>query len=92
MGIQFGWGLQLANMRDIYSQLGANPDEIPILWLVGWCSRLSVRCVIARGIAWDAGATTSYLGSGSRLKHWQSRHKNAKLTTRLFPEASWERF
>ena len=32
-GIQFGWGLQMANMSAIYEYLGANADQIPILWL-----------------------------------------------------------
>ena len=35
LGIQFGWGLQLANMSAIYTNLGADPDRIPILWLAG---------------------------------------------------------
>jgi maltose/moltooligosaccharide transporter len=46
MGIQFGWGLQLANMSGIYSQLGANPDEIPILWLAGPMTGLLVQPII----------------------------------------------
>jgi maltose/moltooligosaccharide transporter len=33
LGIQFGWGLQMANMSAIYSYLGAKPDELAILWL-----------------------------------------------------------
>jgi hypothetical protein len=33
LGIQFGWGLQMANMSAIYQYLGAREDEIPILWL-----------------------------------------------------------
>ncbi|MGA3013551.1 MAG: MFS transporter [Bacteroidales bacterium] len=33
LGIQFGWGLQMANMSAIYSYLGANPGQIAILWL-----------------------------------------------------------
>ena len=32
-GIQFGWGLQMANMSAIYQYLGAAEGEIPILWL-----------------------------------------------------------
>jgi len=32
-GIQFGWGLQMANMSAIYEYLGARPDQIPMLWL-----------------------------------------------------------
>jgi hypothetical protein len=32
-GIQFGWGLQMANTSAIFEQLGANAHQIPILWL-----------------------------------------------------------
>ena len=30
LGIQFGWGLQMANMSAIYEYLGAKADQIPI--------------------------------------------------------------
>jgi len=30
LGIQFGWGLQMANMSAIYEYLGARADQIPI--------------------------------------------------------------
>src|SRR2546430_17669765 len=33
LGIQFGWGLQLANMSAVYERLGARPDQVPLLWL-----------------------------------------------------------
>ncbi len=33
LGIQFGWGLQMANMSAIYGYLGANADSLAILWL-----------------------------------------------------------
>ena len=33
LGIQFGWGLQLANMSAVYEKLGARPDQVPLLWL-----------------------------------------------------------
>ena len=33
LGIQFGWGLQMANMSAIYSYLGAKPEQIAFLWL-----------------------------------------------------------
>jgi hypothetical protein len=36
LGIQFGWGLQMANMSAIYEYLGAKPDEIPCS---GWPRR-----------------------------------------------------
>lgn len=46
LGIQFGWGLQLANMSGIYTYLGANPDDIPILWLAGPMTGLLVQPII----------------------------------------------
>jgi maltose/moltooligosaccharide transporter len=36
LGIQFGWGLQMANMSAIYEYLGAKADQIPIC---GWPRR-----------------------------------------------------
>lgn len=46
LGIQFGWGLQLANMSAIYTKLGASPDNIPILWLAGPITGLLVQPII----------------------------------------------
>lgn len=46
LGIQFGWGLQLANMSAIYTKLGANPDDVPILWLAGPVTGLLVQPII----------------------------------------------
>src|SRR5262244_4632295 len=46
LGIQFGWGLQLANMSAIYSYLGADPDRIPLLWLAGPMTGLIVQPII----------------------------------------------
>jgi maltose/moltooligosaccharide transporter len=46
LGIQFGWGLQLANMSAIYTKLGASPDAIPILWLAGPITGLLVQPII----------------------------------------------
>jgi maltose/moltooligosaccharide transporter len=46
LGIQFGWGLQLANMSAIYAKLGASPDEIPILWLAGPMTGLLVQPIV----------------------------------------------
>ena len=46
LGIQFGWGLQLANMSAIYAKLGARADEIPILWLAGPMTGLLVQPII----------------------------------------------
>src|SRR5512132_3146371 len=45
-GIQFGWGLQMANMSAIYQYLGAREDEIAILWLAAPLTGLLVQPVI----------------------------------------------
>ena len=46
LGIQFGFGLQLANMSAIYSKLDADPSQIPILWLAGPMTGLIVQPII----------------------------------------------
>jgi maltose/moltooligosaccharide transporter len=46
MGIQFGWGLQMANMSSIYENLGAKPEDIPALWLAAPLTGLLVQPVI----------------------------------------------
>ena len=46
LGIQFGWGLQLANMSGIYTYLGARPEDVPILWLAGPVTGLLVQPII----------------------------------------------
>jgi maltose/moltooligosaccharide transporter len=45
-GIQFGWDLQRANMGRIYENLGANPDEIPLLFLAAPLTGLLVQPII----------------------------------------------
>jgi maltose/moltooligosaccharide transporter len=46
LGIQFGWGLQMANMSAIYEYLGAKPDQIPMLWLAAPLTGLLVQPII----------------------------------------------
>lgn len=46
LGIQFGFGLQLANMSAIYAKLGAEPAKIPLLWLAGPVTGLLVQPII----------------------------------------------
>jgi len=46
LGIQFGWGLQLANMSGIYTYLGAKPEDVPLLWLAGPMTGLLVQPII----------------------------------------------
>lgn len=45
-GIQFGWGLQMANMSAIYEYLGARADQIPILWLAAPLTGLLIQPII----------------------------------------------
>jgi len=46
LGIQFGWGLQMANMSAIYEHLGATADKIPILWLAAPLTGMIVQPII----------------------------------------------
>lgn len=46
LGIQFGWNLQMSNMSAIYEYLGAQPDQIPILWLAAPLTGLIVQPII----------------------------------------------
>jgi maltose/moltooligosaccharide transporter len=46
LGIQFGWGLQMANMSAIYKYLGADERSIPFLWLAGPVTGLFVQPII----------------------------------------------
>lgn len=45
-GIQFGWDLQRANMGRIYENLGANPDQVPLLFLAAPLTGLLVQPII----------------------------------------------
>ena len=45
-GIQFGWGLQMANMSAIYEFLGARENQIPILWLAAPLTGLIVQPIV----------------------------------------------
>jgi maltose/moltooligosaccharide transporter len=45
-GIQFGWDLQRANMGRIYENLGAHPEQVPILFLAAPLTGLLVQPII----------------------------------------------
>ncbi len=45
-GIQFGWGLQMANMSAIYEYLGARQDEIAWLWIAAPLTGLIVQPIV----------------------------------------------
>src|ERR687898_2744529 len=46
LGIQFGWGLQMANMSAIYEYLGADAHQIPMLWLAAPLTGLLVQPIV----------------------------------------------
>jgi maltose/moltooligosaccharide transporter len=46
LGIQFGWGLQMANMSAIYEYLGARADQLAYLWLAAPLTGLIVQPLI----------------------------------------------
>ncbi|MGK7959749.1 MFS transporter [Crocosphaera sp.] len=45
-GVQYGWALQMANTSAIYEYLGANPEQIPLLWLAAPVSGLIAQPII----------------------------------------------
>lgn len=46
LGIQFGWGLQLANLNRIFQTLGAEVDSIAILWIAAPVTGLIIQPII----------------------------------------------
>ena len=48
LGIQFGWGLQMANMSAIYSYLGADADSLAILWLAAPVTGVLIQPLIGQ--------------------------------------------
>ena len=46
LGIQFGFALQNANVSRIFETLGANIDEIPLLWIAAPVTGLIVQPII----------------------------------------------
>jgi maltose/moltooligosaccharide transporter len=46
LGIQFGWGLQMANMSPIYTYLGARDEQLAKLWLAAPLTGLLVQPII----------------------------------------------
>ncbi len=66
LGIQFGFGLQLANMSAIYEVLGATPDRLPLLWLAAPLSGLIIQPLIgnASDRTWGKLGRTAAVLSG----------------------------
>lgn len=45
-GIQVGWGLQMANTSAIFESLGADAEQLPMLWLAAPVSGLIIQPVV----------------------------------------------
>jgi len=48
LGIQFGWGLQMANMSAIYKYLGADDSKLAILWLAAPITGLLIQPLVGQ--------------------------------------------
>lgn len=46
LGIQFAWGLQMANMSAIFEYLGASAEQIPLLWLAAPITGLVIQPIV----------------------------------------------
>jgi maltose/moltooligosaccharide transporter len=57
-GIQFGWGLQMANMSAIYQYLGAHEEDIAWLWLAAPLTGLLVQPIVG----YTSDRTWTWLG------------------------------
>ena len=53
LGIQFGFALQNGNVSRIFQTLGANVDDIPILWVAAPLTGLIVQPIIGYWSAWS---------------------------------------
>ena len=69
-GIQFGWGLQMANMSAIYQYLGAREEDIAWLWIAAPLTGLIVQPIVGyySDRTWNAlGRRRPYFLVGSIL-------------------------
>jgi len=70
LGIQFGFGLQNANVSRIFETLGASIDQIPILWLAAPVTGLLIQPIIGymSDRTWnDLGRRRPYFLAGAIL-------------------------
>ena len=80
LGIQFGWGLQMANMSAIYEYLGAKADQIPILWLAAPLTGLIIQPIIghASDRTWGFTRTPPSLLPHGCAAQFRSAHPHAE--------------
>jgi maltose/moltooligosaccharide transporter len=82
LGIQFGFGLQNANVSRIFQTLGAKIDDIPILWIAAPLTGLIVQPII--GYMSDK----TWMGKwGRRRPYFMAGAILASLALFIFPNA-----
>jgi len=81
-GIQFGFGLQMANMSSIYQMLGAEESELPLLWLAAPMTGLIVQPII--GYLSDR----TWCGLGRRRPYFLGGALLASVALVLMPNSS----
>lgn len=82
LGIQFGWGLQLANMSPIYKYLGAEESELPYLWLAGPITGLLIQPIVG------ALSDRTWTGLGRRRPYFLVGAILASLALIAMPNSS----
>ena len=80
LGIQFGFALQNANVSRIFQTLGANVDEIPMLWIAAPLTGLLVQPII--GYLSDR----TWTGLGRRRPYFLAGAVLASLALFAFPD------
>lgn len=82
LGVQFGWGLQLANMSAIYTILGAEPHEIAKLWIAGPVCGLLIQPLVG------AMSDRTWTKLGRRRPYFLGGAILASIALVLMPESS----
>ena len=83
LGIQFGFGLQNANVSRIFQTLGANIDDIPILWIAAPLTGLIIQPIIGHM------SDKTWLGKwGRRRPYFMVGAIIASLALFIFPNVS----
>ena len=86
LGIQFAWGLQMANMSAIFEYLGASAEQLPLLWLAAPITGLVIQPIIGN----LSDHTWTFLGR--RKPYFLVGAVFAAIALILIPQAStlWE--
>ena len=89
LGIQFGWGLQMANMSAIYGYLGANPDSLAILWLAAPVTGVIIQPLIGQ----SSDRMWTRLGRRRPTRRFMARTNNRSVSrsARFTASMCWRR-